>query len=245
MIRFIVAAAIFSQLILQAPVSASTPGQTALEPDVLKRTENRYKLEDILVETIGADGQAYYSISFSVLDYYLFMRIAPQTRDYPVTFNSTEQREAIEFELKSIIYLLNLMIENSGPAAEILWRLGYANSLACHLDFPGSYDRADALFERLLQIYPDHPRGNYYYGMFLSGKAVKNKSSIPYLLKSAQMGIDDGLYAVGLIYLTHQNTEEALVYLNRYLKKHPKHEKTRQIIKQIKDQEANHNIAPN
>ncbi len=193
-----------------------------------------FTLKDCLQETTDHNGEEHYSVSVGAVDYFLD-KISKHAKEWPLKFDSDVQRKEVEHELKSIIYILETVLSNDAKNEGILWRIGFAYSMAYNLDFPGSADKCNEYFKNLLILNPEHPQGNFFYGAHLAGTVTKQKESIFYLEKALSNGYDEAIYMLGFVYLHLQDNEKAINYFQKYLDKYPKHKQTKELIKAIKE----------
>ncbi|MDX2226872.1 MAG: tetratricopeptide repeat protein [Verrucomicrobiae bacterium] len=187
-------------------------------------------LEDCAMVTRDAKGRRLVRINPEAVDAYLEpvgSRIMPPP---PRFRNAAEKKQALEI-LTPIIELLNTAVAASPNDPDTLLRAGYANGLGYHLQIEDCYEAANRNFERFLSIRPEHTGGNYLFGMFLATTREGKRKSIRYLEKASKdPEYDDALFTLGLMYVRVDRKDKALDCLNQYLKLHPNHEKTRQVI---------------
>ena len=138
-------------------------------------------------------------------------------RSYPPRFDSEQQRNNIEKELKVVIAQLETMLAGSGSNPEILFRLGKANTFAYNLDIEGSGKKAQQHFSQLFSIEKNHTDGHLFYGQHLSGKGEFDQA-IEHLKIAAEGGRDIALQMIGITYLQKGDNDQAVVYLKKYQK---------------------------
>lgn len=205
-----------------------------LSPSNNSFASKKFALNDCIKESTDESGDKKYSVSMEAVDYFLD-KISIHAKDYPVKFDSDKQRKEIEHELKSIVYMLETVLENYPTDQGILWRVGFAYSMEYNLDIPGSGEKCEKYFRELLSLNPEHPQGNFLFGAFLVGTATRQKESISYLQKAESLGYDDATYMLGFAFLALNEKEKALNYYEKYLKKYPNHKETKIIIRSIKE----------
>jgi tetratricopeptide (TPR) repeat protein len=181
------------------------------------------------LQAIVQDGK----VSSEAVDYFLD-QVSEHARSWPPKWDYLGQAEEVASQLNTIISALELARDTSASNPEILWRLGLAYTFAYNMGIPGSPERANATFQDLLFVNPDHPTGNLYYGAFLAGISERVRESIPYLEKAAKLGFDEALFMLGFVYVNLYDDNKALEYYRRYLGKHPESEQTRKLIEAIK-----------
>ena len=188
----------------------------------------------------GKNGEKTYTLITSKVDHVLFKLLFPHVGNYPPKFDSENQREQIRCELIRITYLIDLFLRYNSKSEKLLWRAGFAYSMAYNLDLPQSYEKAEKRFNQLFQINPEHAEGIYRYGMLLAGTYTEVKKSIPYLERSVRNGYTSALFALGNVYLRIKENEKGLYYLNKYLEKKPNDKITQNIIKAVKAGNVNY-----
>jgi tetratricopeptide (TPR) repeat protein len=164
-------------------------------------------------------------------------RIERHARDYPPTFADDHERSAVENELRGVLDLLDAAWEKNPRALqanpELLLRLGVLHSLGHNLDFPGSPDKADLAFRQLLAIAPEHPQGNYRYGLFLLSVPGYQAEGLDYLEKALRLGVEEAQYTIGLNLLMSGRAETGLRCLEEYARRHP-HSRAPMVIESYK-----------
>ena len=195
---------------------------------------NEYTAIQCVEKKHDINGKKTYSLITSRVDRVLFEVLFPHVGNYPPKFDSKNQQKRIRCELIRIIYLIELFLKNNPESQDLLWRTGFAYSMAYNLDIPQSAENVEKKFKKLFQIDPEHAEGNYRYGMFLSMTYTEVKRSIPYLERSVQNGYIDALFTLGYVYLRIKEREKALKYLNMYLEANPDDKNTQTIIRAIK-----------
>jgi tetratricopeptide (TPR) repeat protein len=191
--------------------------------------EKQYELKDCLTVVEDVDGKNNYRVNQKVIDYFLD-RTARHAKEYPPKFRTAEERRDAEKELRGLIDVMDVLVKNHPSDPEVLLRAGSAYSMGHNLDFESSAQKAADTFEKLLKIAPEHPEGNYAYGMFLAGTAAGRPESVAYLQKAAKLGINDALYTLGLVALSGGEKDKGLEYLEAYAKLHPRNKRVKKVI---------------
>ena len=194
--------------------------------------EKKYKLEECFLVTENTDGEKSYSVDIEVIDHFI-NRIATHAKEYPPRFENDMQKMQKERDLRALIDVLKIILEGRPDDPEILLRSGFAHSMGHNLDFEGSDQKAINMFKQLLEKHPNHPRGNYYYGMFLASTATKQRESLPYLEKAVELGFNDAIYTLGLVNISQGNNESGLQYLRKWVKLHPDDDRAKKIIEAV------------
>lgn len=178
-------------------------------------------LKDIVKQNSTEDGAVTYTFDVELLDTYAD-KIAAHALEYPPPgFKNKEEQKEIESDLKTILKLLDIIQEGNADNPEYLIRKGFLHSMGHNLDFKNSANQASDAFEKLLEIDPKNPRGNYLFGMFLSSTATGQEKSIKYLETAARLGVDDAKYTLGLLYLWQGKDNEGIACLQDYAEKYP------------------------
>ena len=146
--------------------------------------------------------------------------LSMRARNQPVKFDSPKDRARAENDVRVLIRLLDKRAADEKADAELLVRAAYVHNLGHNLGFEGAGGKADALYRRLLNTEPGHPRGSLFYGIFLAGNG-KPRESIPHLEVAARNGATDAIWGLGMAHFTLGNREKALSYLEDYRKRVP------------------------
>lgn len=155
-------------------------------------------------------------------------------RNYPPRFDTPADKERAVRDVKDLSGSLDILIDGPSPNSELLFRAGFLNSIGHNLDIPGSADKANSIFQKLLAISPSDPRANYHYGTFLAG-ATKYSEAIPYLEKALAAGVADAAYGLGMTYLSLGDKDKALEHLEAYRQRKPNDENIPKIIDAVRN----------
>src|SRR5258706_4302319 len=158
--------------------------------------------------------------------------IAEHARQYPLRFESEAQRGQIESELLHDLYLLDKAVISYPDNTDILRRAAFANAMGHNLDLPGCAEKAVQSYEHLLQINPADANANYYYGLFLSGTKLFEKSP-PYLKKAIELGEPQAHYALAFVYIMQGDPKKALPEFLEYLKVDPDNDRAKKMVADI------------
>jgi tetratricopeptide (TPR) repeat protein len=192
----------------------------------------KYELSDALSKSQNAEGVTQYKVNMEVIDYYI-SRIAEHAKEYPPRFRSQEEYNDVAERLEKLIGVLSIIGENQQQNAEFLLRSAFVQSMAHNINMKGSADKAKEDFVKLLKLDPDNIKGNYLYGMFLSGTQKYHFESIPYLEKAFSLGETDAQYTLGLLYFQQGDKDKGLKYLREYAKNNPDQERVKKVISAI------------
>ncbi|MFZ5581603.1 MAG: tetratricopeptide repeat protein [Pseudomonadota bacterium] len=146
--------------------------------------------------------------------------LAAHAKNYPPQFDTPQDRQRATQDVKVISGMLDTLVNVPNPNPDLLLRAAHLGSMGHNLEIPGAADKANALFQRLLQLEPAHPRGNYLYGTFLAG-AGKPREALPYLEKALAAGIADAAFTLGMAHLSLKDQDGALKYLEDYKRRRP------------------------
>lgn len=142
--------------------------------------------------------------------------LAAHAKNYPPQFDTPQDRQRATQDVKVISGMLDTLVNVPNPTPDLLLRAAHLGSMGHNLEIPGAADKANALFLRLPQLEPAHPRGNYLYGTFLAG-AGKPREALLYLekaLAAAHRGCR--LHPGHGSYLSLKDQDRALKYLEDY-----------------------------
>jgi tetratricopeptide (TPR) repeat protein len=192
----------------------------------------KYELSEALSKSENADGITQYSVNMKVIDYYI-SRIAEHAKEYPPRFESQEEFNDVVNKLEKLIGVLAIIGENQQQNTDLLLRSASVHSMAHNINMRGAADKAKEEFEKLLKLEPDNVKGNYLYGLFLSGTQKYHFQSIPYLEKSFALGQTDAQYTLGLLYFQQGDKEKGLRYLREYAANNPEKERVKKVISAI------------
>jgi tetratricopeptide (TPR) repeat protein len=140
--------------------------------------------------------------------------------NYPPRFDTPEAQQRATQDVGTLSKIFDILLAQPKPNIAILIRAGFLNSIGHNLDIVGAAQKTILIFEKLLAIAPDHPRGNYLYGHFLGGIG-KSKEALHYLQKALTLGVDDAAYSLGITYLILGDKDNALKNLQDYKQRRP------------------------
>lgn len=150
-------------------------------------------------------------------------------KNYPPSFNSKEERTCVESVLNKLLHTLKILTQ-----VDKHYELPYAHCLAMghNLDFKGTGEEANRIFQNILSKDPENAKVNYLYGMFLSQTHLNNEA-FPFLHKARDNGIKEANFGLSSLYLSQNKMPEAIKYLEEYLKyyPHPEYEKFLKALK--------------
>ncbi|MBF0284522.1 MAG: hypothetical protein HQL51_08700 [Magnetococcales bacterium] len=153
---------------------------------------------------------------------------------YPPQFDSPSDHEKARKEVETMAKMMASLTNASKPDPNFLLRSGILHDIGHNLDIPGSAEKAEENFKKLLVQYPNDPKANYLFGKFLAGTATKNKEAIPYLEKAIELGVTNAMYSLGMLYMVLQKREKAIELLESYLAKKPD-EKLAGLVKAMRE----------
>lgn len=159
--------------------------------------------------------------------------LSPHAKRYPPQFESTEQKEEMVNSLKKILVIFDNATDKIGNDKEILFRYAFLNAMGHNLDLPGCAEKSINGYLRIMEIDPNDKRANYYFGTFLVGTKLIDKS-IPYLQKAILLGEQEAHYPLAFVYLKQKRNEEALMEFNSYLDFDPDNETAKQMVGKLK-----------
>jgi len=116
---------------------------------------------------------------------------------WPPQFDSAEDRHRAEHDVTALSTLLDVLAEDFSHNPPLLLRLAMLHGFGHNLDIPGSSQKAEALFTRLLELTPDDPQANLRFGVFYT-VTMKRANAIPYLEKAKSLGVPNADYWLGI-----------------------------------------------
>jgi tetratricopeptide (TPR) repeat protein len=193
-----------------------------------------FSLQDIFVEKENYEN-VIDTIDMHVLDF-LLERISINTITYPPRYRTFEEQQAVINTLYTLVDILDELHEENPKDPEIIQKAAFANRLGYNIDKIGSGLKAVFYYKSLLDFndYVDNQKLNYEYGTFLSSTSQWHYEGIPYLEKSLELGNDDSLYSLGLLYYELGNHNKGLSFLDRFLKLYPSNDNVRSLYKEMK-----------
>lgn len=163
--------------------------------------------------------------------------LGTHAKNYPPSFDSDQDKQRATRDATVLAGMLGMLTQDAGAHPEILFRAATVNSMGHNLQIAGAAEKANALFQRLLVLAPDHPRSNHAYGVFLAGVA-KPAASLPHLEKALAAGVVDAGYSLGLVHLSLGNNARALEYLEAYKARTPADQNVAILIEAIRSGRA-------
>jgi predicted Zn-dependent protease len=178
-----------------------------------------YDIKNIVTISESANGQHSATVNFSLLDQVLD-DLSIHNNNYPAQFDSAEDRQRAVSDVTAISKMLDILLNNPAPNAQLLLRAGVLDGVGHNLDISGAGEKAMMAFTTLLSKSPADPRANYLYGKFLLS-AGKPQDAVPVLEKSKSLGAVNADYTLGLAYSAVGDKKKALENLEHYAKRVP------------------------
>jgi tetratricopeptide (TPR) repeat protein len=138
---------------------------------------------------------------------------------WPVKFDSLDDKRRAENDVVTLSAELDTIADNFRDESMLL-RLALLHAVGHNLDIPGSGEKAVAVFNKVLEKWPNDPQANYRYGVFLASTA-KNRDAIPLLEKAKALGMVDADYPLGLTYMAVGDKDKAVANLRSYTARVP------------------------
>lgn len=211
-------------------------------PSAYAKEYGNYEPKKILKVSETSSGKKY-GIDGQYLDQILG-DLAFHAKNYPPRFDTPNDQQRAAQDVRVLSGMLDVLVSSPNAHPEILLRAGLLNSIGHNLNIPGSAEKTTSIFHKLLSASPSHPRGNLIYGTFLAG-AAKPKEAIPYLERALSLGESDAAYALGMTYLSLEDTKKALKYLESYQQKNPSDASASGLIEAIRSGKLEIKKVPN
>lgn len=160
--------------------------------------------------------------------------LARHAQNYPPQFDSPQDKQRAVRDVRTVAGMLDILLQGPAPNPELLLRAAWLGSMGHNLDIPGSPEKAEAAFKRLLALQPEHPRGNYLYGTFLAGSG-RAKEALPPLEKALAAGVVDAAYAIGMTWLSLGDKTRALASLEDYRRSRLGDENAARLIEAVRN----------
>ena len=202
-----------------------------------------YALKDSVATQTGPDGKTVNSLDLPVVDD-LLQTIALYAGDYPPHFDNAAERDDVTDKLTRLIVLLSSVDTGADVNLEILRREAFAFNLGCNLHLRNSCDKTAESYQRLLAMTPDDPATNYLYGIFLSGTNSRQSDAVPYLEKSAQLGVKQANFTLATVYLMLHQKDQALDRMRAYSADFPNDANAKQFIAAVQSGKLGADPAP-
>jgi tetratricopeptide (TPR) repeat protein len=149
---------------------------------------------------------------------------------YPVQFDSSDDRHRAEHDVVLLSALLDTVADSFSDNKSILLRLALLHADGHNLDIAGSDQKAVAIFDNVLEKWPNDPQANYRYGVFLAGTVKGKSAAIPFLEKAKSLGVINADYTLGLAYLNAGDRDKAVANLESYTARVPGDENAARIL---------------
>ena len=192
-----------------------------------------YEIKSIATVSQSATGQHSVTINFSLLDQ-LLADLSIHNNNYPAQFDTAEDRQRAVRDVIAVSKILDILLDNPSPNAEVLLRAAEVNGIGHNLDIPGAGEKAMTDFTALLNRSPDDPRADYLYGKFLVS-AGKPREAIPLLEKAKATTALNADWTLGLAYLALNARAKALESLEEYVKRVPNDKNAAKLIDAIRN----------
>ncbi len=148
---------------------------------------------------------------------------------WPVKFDSIDDRHRAEHDVASLSAQLDIVADNFRDESMLL-RLALLHTVGHNLDIPGAGEKAVAVFDKVLERWPNDPQANYQYGVFLAGTAKNRRDAIPLLEKAKSLGVVEADYMLGVTYVSLGDKDKAVANLKSYTARVPGDENAARIL---------------
>lgn len=139
---------------------------------------------------------------------------------WPPQFDSIDDRHRAEHDVYLLSNMLDPVADNFSHSTPMLLRLGMLHGFGHNLDIPGSSEKAEAVFTKLLEQSPDDPQANFQFGKFYA-LTLKRANAIPYLEKAKALGVSNADFWLGMTYTSLGENAKAIDNLTSYTTRVP------------------------
>ncbi|NND97139.1 MAG: tetratricopeptide repeat protein [Pirellulaceae bacterium] len=181
----------------------------------------------ILTVRENADGTNVHAVDMKALDT-VINGIRRHAGGYPPRFANKADQELARRDCQKLAKMMDVMVGDRSNDPGMLYRAALTHSMAHHLDVKTAAKKADAYYERLLDLNNDDVQGQLQYGLFLADSS-RTKSAIVHLQKAMQLGADADV-ALAVAHVADQNLAEAKRILDDYVAKNPDDERAQKIL---------------
>jgi tetratricopeptide (TPR) repeat protein len=158
--------------------------------------------------------------------------IEPHAREYPVRFESAQQRRDMQDKLVRLLVFLDGAAKENADNPDVLIRDAVANGFGHNMGCPDCGEKAIAAYDQLLKLQPDSAEANWRYGGFLAS-TTQHEKAIPYLQKAASLGVVDAHYTAAMVFLGLNDLDHAKLELREYVKANPKDKAAKGLLADI------------
>jgi tetratricopeptide (TPR) repeat protein len=155
--------------------------------------------------------------------------IEPHAREFPVQFDSAQQRTNMQAQLVELLVFLDHGVKEYPANTDLLLRDAVANGFGHNMGCPDCGEKAIAAFEQLLKLQPEGKEANCRYGAFLA-QTLQREKSIPYLQKAASLGVPEAHYTAAMVFIGLNDQDHAKPELKAYVKAFPKDKEAKGLL---------------
>ena len=135
--------------------------------------------------------------------------------NWPPPFDTVDDRHRAEHDVTVLSGLLDTVADNFHDES-LLLRLALLHSVGHNLDIPGSGEKAVAVFDKVIELWPNDLQANFRDGVFLAGTDKYRRNAIPLLERAKALGVVDADYPLGLTYMSLGEKAKAVENLKSY-----------------------------
>jgi hypothetical protein len=155
--------------------------------------------------------------------------IEPHAREFPVQFDSAQQRTNMQAQLVELLVFLDRGIKEYPADTDLLLRDAVANGFGHNMGCRDCGEKAITAFDRVVELLPDNAEANWRYGAFLA-QTLQREKSIPYLQKAAILGVPEAHYTAAMVFIGLNDQAHAKPELKAYVKAFPKDKEAKGLL---------------
>ncbi|MGB7345331.1 MAG: hypothetical protein WBD20_14040 [Pirellulaceae bacterium] len=193
------------------------------------------RLSSILLKSTDASGIEQHAIHMQKLDEILGILHA-HAASYPTRFASDDDRDQARGDAEKLSEFFDVTVTTDSDDAGMLLRAAMLNAMGHHLDVKGCAKKANAFFERLVELKPDTANVHQQYGFFL-GSSGQSKKAIVHLTMARELGAPVTV-SLAMAHFAAGNRREAIRLLTVQVSQNPSDRQATSLLAAIQSNRA-------